>query len=641
MIVLFISIIAIAITILLYYKNPAIAPLRIFALIILCLLITNFTINIRSKEESNPPAVLIDCSASMARELTAVIQHTNNITFSHSRFFFSESLSKTKPGEGRFTNITNAISEVSKWRPSAILLISDGNHNYGKSPLSVIDELDIPIYCFGVGSALQKDLAIAQILYPEYAFKQDSIKIEVIVQSKGFDGGEGEIKLKVPSRQVEQNQTFPLSDVIAKQSIDFMIFGAQPGEEIVHIYLVPQPGEGTYENNELDFSLHILEKKISVLYYTDHLSFNTKFMLRALNEDKSLELVPFGKVSKGRYLGLSGNHTEKVLPSLNGFDVLVLDNVNLKKLFWHNIKEFLNQGKGILCMGSVEGLTNEWRDILPIDITGSLLKGNHHIKIIEPFSCLVIGDDYPPFSIINRVIGIKENVVIIAKTGRLPIIAYRNYGNGMVFQINVMDIGTWQFLQVGLRQKNLLSCLVGDIVRFLSPLGKKGRLVLKSLQKNYIPGEMINLTLQSFDRDFKPKGDGDFYIEFEDVRVPFFEVQEGTYEATFVAKKSGAFELRALGKLGEEILKSNTLTIRVSPQSVETEQGLNSQLLKNISEATDGKYYSIDELRAFQLPESKERYVSKKIYFNSPIMYFVIFILLAIDWVLRRRRGII
>lgn len=641
MIALFVSIVAIIITIVLYYKNPTIAPLRIVALVMLFLLITNFTFTIQSKVRRNPPILLIDCSASMTRHMPSIMQDTQNISFQHERLFFSESLSQTVFKDGRFTNITNALVDANKLHPVAILLISDGNHNYGESPLSILEELDVPVYSFGVGSELQKDVAIMNISYPTYAFKGDSIKIEVVVQSKGFKSGVGEIELTVLPRKTALKQTFPLSDVIAKHTIDFMLRGVQPGQEFVHVRCAPQPGEETYENNEFDFSLYILDEKIRALYYSDHLSFNTKFIVRALNEDNIIELTPLTKVREKEYLELTELSTVYVLPNLGDFDVLLLDNINLRRLPWRDIHDFLNQGKGILCMGRIDGLTTEWRDILPIDIMPHMIKGEHRITITQPFSCLAVGEDYPPLVTMNRVLGAKENAVIIAVTGRLPIIAYRQYKNGILFQINGMDIGLWQFLQVGVRQKNVLTCLIGDIVRFLSPLGQKGRLVLTSLQKNYVLGEVVNVTLQSFDRNFKLKGGGDFYIEFADTRVPFFEMKEGMYEATYVAQKSGTFELRASGKLGEEVLTSNTVTLYVTPQGVEVEQGLNAQLLRNVSAKTGGGYHSIDELTTFQVPKSKEAYTSQEIYFNSPIVYFIIFILLAIDWIVRRRKGII
>lgn len=650
MIVLLISAVAIIISIFLYYKNINRALLRIVAFIIFFIVITNVTLNVRSKEIVNPPAFLVDYSASMAKYVPNIAEEINKITFPHSLFFFSETLQEAKADEaiqkkvtglGRFTDITSALSMVSRLNPSAIIVISDGNHNYGASPLSKVDELKAPVYCFGVGSTTQRDISIVDVLYPAYAFTGDSIKIEVVIESKEFTGGKGEIWLRSSPQKKGQKKSFFLGDVIAKNTVEFLIYATEPGLQKVHLYVTPQSGEDTQANNTYDFSIHILEKKIEVLYFTNHLSFNTKFILRVLGEDSHVELFPLIKTSEDRFLTLNNEKEEDIPPPLDEFDALILDNVNFSQLPWRSIEEFLNKGKGILCLGSIEGLTDTWRRILPIDITETVVKGHYPLKIIQPFSLLSIGDDYPPLSRINRIIGVKENGVIIAEADQFPIIAYRNYGKGLVFQMNAIDIGIWQFLQTGLKQEDLLSRLIGDIIRFISPVGQKGRLVLTSIHRDYVVGETIDLTLQSFDRDFRPAAGGDFYCDVENIKIPFFEIKEGTYEATFVAKKSGTFQIKATGKLGPETLNSKALKITVSRKAIETERGLNKQLLKTLAEITGGSYHSLEELEDFKLPPSEDRYISKQINFNSPISYFLIFILFAVDWLLRRKRGTI
>jgi len=644
LIVSLISLFGIILTVFLYLKNLTQAPLRIASFVILYLLITGFVLSIPIKEKSSPPALLIDYSASMTRYFPAVVQETDKIVSPHSRFFFSESLIETAPEgnlpSGAFTDITGAIKEISKMHPLAILLISDGNHNYGSPPFSIIENVDIPIYCFGVGTETRRDAAIMDVNYPEYAFMGDSVKIEVIIQSQGFEGGEGNIHLLSIQKKREQKKSFLLSNVKAKNKVDFWIHTSQLGEEKFLVRLKPQPGEETYENNEFEFSLKTLKERLKVLYYTEHLSFNTKFVLRALEQDDHIEFLALSQIDKERYNNLT-TQQHVALPELSRFDVLLLDNVALQKLPWRDVDEYLKQGLGIACIGTIESYTNSWREILPITTTGLPLKGKHRITIVEPFSCLAPGDEYPPFTYINRVMSIKEDAVIIAEVENMPVIAYSNYEQGIIFQISGVDIGTWQFIQHGLTQRNLLSCLMSDIVRFISPEGKHRRLILKSMRNDYTIGETIELTAQSYDRTFRRTGGGDFFIQFNGERIPFFEVSKGIYKASFVAERSGVFRLEASGKLDEETLRSNELDIKVSSRPVEIEQGLNREILQTLSSETGGEYYSIDELDAFEIPVPQERKTLRKLNLDSPISYIVLLCLLVIDWFLRRRQGII
>ncbi|MCK5259048.1 MAG: hypothetical protein KAJ69_05960, partial [Thermoplasmatales archaeon] len=164
---------------------------------------------------------------------------------------------------------------------------------------------------------------------------------------------------------------------------------------------------------------------------------------------------------------------------------------------------------------------------------------------------------------------------------------------------------------------------------------------LKSLHKDYNIGETIDLTLQSFDRNFRLVGGGDFYIELDNKRIPFFEDNKGIYKASFIADTSGNFKIKASGKLNEESLSSNELEINISTMPIEIEQGLNKEFLQTLSVKTGGKYYPVDELDTFKISMPKNKHVLKKINFDSPISYFIILCLLAIDWFVRRKRGVI
>ncbi len=135
MIIFFISLIAIGLTILLYYKSLALAPIRIVAIILLYILITGFILSFGVKRRKNPPVVLTDYSASMARYIDDIQQTINEIDFTHTQFYFGETLSTIVP-EGtqlssRFTNIAQPLMQIGKTQPAFIVLVSDGNHNYG------------------------------------------------------------------------------------------------------------------------------------------------------------------------------------------------------------------------------------------------------------------------------------------------------------------------------------------------------------------------------------------------------------------------------------------------------------------------------------------------------------------------------
>ena len=643
MIIFFISLIAIGLAVLLYYKSLALAPIRIVAIILLYILITGFILSFGVTRRKNPPVVLTDYSASMARYTDDIQQAINEINFTHTQFYFGETLSTTVP-EGtqrssRFTNIAQPLKQIGKTQPAFIVLVSDGNHNYGHFPFSEIKELNTPVYCFGVGSEKPRDVAIVDVRYPAYAFVNDSIKIEVVIESQGFTGGRAQVVLRYNKK--EQKKSFLLNTTKAKTKLEFSVNVHQPEQVKVFVDVARQPEELSYKNNKLEFPLRVLPRKTKVIYFTEHLSFNTKFMLRTRIQEDYIDLIPLARIDENTVLNLVTDAKLINLPGLDDIDVIILDNVHLGKVPWRNIEESLKKGMGLLCVGSIQGHTALWNDILPINTTEALVKGTFQLRIKEPFSCFVPGVDYPPLSAINRVLGVKDKAIIIAQANNVPIIAYHNYGTGTVFQINGIDIGTWQFLQLGLKQKDLLAHLLRDVIRFLSPIGKNKRLFLNTLHRIYNVGETITLKLQSYDQNYRLAGGGDFFFEFDNTEIPFFETGKGMYQACFISKKAGDIFLQASGKLEDEELTSNTLEFTVSGAIIEIDQGLNKDFLQTLASETGGEYFSLNELAVFELPLPENVHRLKTIDFDSPISYFLIFVLLAIDWIIRRRRGII
>jgi hypothetical protein len=634
-------IVSIILTVVLYRKNPVFIPVRIAAIVLLALLIFNVALPLRQKKAYTPPLLLRDHSASMAAHTTIITATVAEIKYPHVVVYFSESLYTQAPEDtatlGKFTNITGALRESYTSNPSSIIVISDGNHNVNADPLSQIETPRVPVHCFGIGRESRRDALLTDVVYPEYAYAGDSVHVQVTVQSAGFETGTGTVELQTKGGAMLQRMKFPLSTVRAKNTVAFTMPVEGLGEKTFRLVLKPLSAEHSYENNETSFSVHVLEEKLNVLYYTEHISFTTKFLLQILRASKRLNVTPVVQLTQGS-LRNANTQREVSLPSLAAFDVVIFDNIRTRHIPWSEVEEFLGNGGGILCIGTLENQTAQWREILPI-AAHSPVAGNHQLTIVEPFSILSPYDEYPPLATINRVTGVKQDAVVIAETNKIPVIAYRTHAHGVVFQINTSDIGTWHFLMQGMKREDVLSDLIADIVRFIAPSGHSGRLMLSSLRNRYYVGDIVDATLQSFDRDYRHAGGGDFFMKYDTSRIPFFEVQKGIYKATFIADKPGTYSLTARGKLHQEELASNELNLTIHAGTIESDQGLNKEFLEAVARTTGGTYAHFDEFSSFKPPPPQEQHIVRTFYLDKPITYILIVLVLAVEWFMRRKRG--
>lgn len=638
---LLISAAALIATILLYWKRPFQLILRVVAIILMLLLITNITIRTDTEVSLNNPIILVDYSASMKSHQAEILDRISKVDFTHDLFFSHCSLlSQEEPDSpGTYTDLKTAIEQAARKDPAFIVLISDGNHNYGNSPLSSAGMLNAPVYVYGAGEEKPRNVSIIDATYPQYAYSKDSVRIEVTVESGGFPTGTTELILNSAKGERIASRSVPLSDVSARNAVAFTYIANEPGSVQLKLSVPPQSNEMSYEDNTYSLSLTILKEKISILYYTDHLSFNTRFILRSIQGDEHLSLLPIARLGSNEFHDIAQGVRLTRLPDLADFDVLILDNADLKTLPLRNAPRILSRGTGILLSGTLRGITPGWLEVMPINVAEGILHGSYKIEVIETFSALD-QDNNPPVRAINRVVSAKDDAVIIARAGNFPVIGYRLHERGKIFQIAIADLGLWHFLRSGLKGDAFLPRLLGDIVRSVSPDGQHQRLLLSSAEREYSLGETVHLTLQSYDRDFRPAGAGDFFLVVDEEKIPFYESKRGKYEAELVAKTTGRQEVFAEGELDGEQLKSNVLDINVSSRAVENEYRMNRELLSRIASMTGGGFHTLDQFGNIPAPETIPKTERKTLGFDSPFTYAAVFLFLAIDWVLRRRRGI-
>ena len=639
---LLISAAAIIITIFLYARKPLQLALRVCAVIVMYLLLTNFSLRIDTRKERANPVVIVDYSMSMRTHLPSLFNLLSNLNTRHEILFAHESLLvRQEPEEfGKYTNITSMIEQATKKDPASVILITDGNHNYGASPITVAQESDIPIYVYGIGEEITRDVSIERVEYPQYAYRGDTIEVEAIIETGGFRSGTSETFLESATGKRIATQPLPLSEVTARSNVFFKQVVTDVGKHQYKIFTPQQAGEVSYDNNEYAYSVSVLEDKLKALYYTDHVSFNTKFILRSIDKDKHISVTAIARIDPSAFQLIESGTRINELPDIAGFDVLIFDNVNLARLPWKGIPELTVSGKGIILSGTTEGINPSWREIMPIRVASGYLHGVFQPDIIEPFS-IFSGSAIPPFKNINRIVDAMEDAVIIARVNNLPVVGYRVHGRGKIFQICLVDLGEWHFMRRGLKAEDLLQNLLSDVVRFVSPISDYGRLVLGTHRTEYEFGENALFFLQAYDRDFRSAGGGDFFLIAGDRNVPFYETSMGYYEASYLANTTGKLDLRAQGELHAEELKSNIVSIYVIGRSVENERRLNRPLLQRIAASSGGEFHTLDEFAKITVPERTESITSRMINLNSPITYLVVLCLLVLDWIIRRRKGVV
>ena len=161
-------------------------------------------------------------------------------------------------------------------------------------------------------------------------------------------------------------------------------------------------------------------------------------------------------------------------------------------------------------------------------------------------------------------------------------------------------------------------------------------------------GEMVQISgNQPFEQSSEPKRNVMITL-FHDsneilMRDILFNIEEQRWMGEFRAPGPGEYQYSIHFELENEPIQTGSFQVLES--QIELNQVfLNKKLLTSISNETDGQYLpwaSRDSLLIKLNPKVRREFKANIIKFNeSKILLFIIILLLCIEWIIRRRRGL-
>ncbi len=189
----------------------------------------------------------------------------------------------------------------------AILLISDGVHNAPGGNDRVLEAAgtartwDAPIYTSTIGADAQvNDLEIRVARSQELAFAGQSIPVTVEVQQRGSIGDRVDVTLTAPDGQKTTQEIRLAPDKNAEAT--FLVTSEEIGLFQYQIQVAGLPGEATASNNSASFQMRVVDEPVKALVLEGKPYWDTKFLLRMLTDDPSLEVDCLVRISQERFL---------------------------------------------------------------------------------------------------------------------------------------------------------------------------------------------------------------------------------------------------------------------------------------------------------------------------------------------------
>ena len=599
------------------------------------------------------------------------------------------------------TSLAGGLTEITlvlKGLPlSGLILISDGGDNSRQDPIQAAQisaALEIPVFTIGLGQGtIPNDREITQVTTARAVMEASIFDVNVTVRNRGYAQQEFDIIIEDGDRVVASKKV-PAGKIQTPQRYTLELTSEDEGPKVYVVRIPEEEDETILHNNRRAFLVNKEDKTSNVLYIEGHPRNEYKFIRRAVAGDKSLRLVTYLKTGPQKFLRqgiqspqeLANGFPEKK-EELYKYAAIVLGDIS-KNFFSADqlamIREFVSErGGGYLMLGGSSALEDGFfvspiADVLPLALpdraqySSQLRQGIGDEKFSlrltpegEHTAILRLGIDgadnrrlwqkMPQLQGINVTGGAKPGATVLAVHPTLslgdeplPVIAYQRYGRGRSMVITTASTWRWQML---LPHEDLShERFWRQVLRWLA-IPAPSPVEISLDRESYGLDDQVNVRVRVSDSEYKPVNDATVWLKLTDSAGTVQDIQlegdiddEGFYRGAFKVHKDGIhlIEVTAASPTGEA-QEVSTHFLVADPVAEFIDAGLDTDLLETMAEASGGKFYTasnadrlVKDLKSLQkvVPVAVEQEI-----WDMPIVLFLLVGLFALEWLIRRRKG--
>jgi hypothetical protein len=553
-------------------------------------------------------------------------------------------------GGGLTTNLWKVLDLIidSENNLAGAIIISDGIITEGKNSVDDLMNLKIPIHVIGVGERSELvDISILSLDVPTVVLKGDKVDLKVTIQSIGNINERLNVSLYRESKLLG-SKPIRLSGMGSKNEANFRFNAKEIGRQQFEVRVSSVKDEINIQNNRQKFSLLVLKDKYKVALITGSPNKNTSPIKKIIKKNKRIRLDHYIRV-----------RDQKFKPDINNFwkspyELIIFDNYPIKPLSPNFIRIL---GKKIIANQSslmhVTGPNQGNKSLKGINtILGIALVDSTQIseKVYWDFIKTNNTDiDYPPLEQSLFLIGERttaDSLAIFESGWPLWIRNKNNNFRSVIFATSELNV-LYHF-QDNKNQNNLLNSILSTEVGWLLKTDASNENYFRLNKDSFQQGEMIKLTgTQPFDnssfvnsinfaivKDNETKYSGDIDYNFDRER----------WEGEFRASSPGSYLYKLFMAESKKPFQTGSFTVLES--QIELSQVyLNQELLKKISNNTNGEYYHWDDrdkLLKLISPKVRREFKADIIKLTeNRFVLIILIILLCFEWALRRLKGLI
>ncbi|MCF6332154.1 MAG: hypothetical protein L3J11_02630 [Draconibacterium sp.] len=536
----------------------------------------------------------------------------------------------------------------------ALILAGDGIYNEGKNPVNVINEVNFPIYTIGFGDTTKVvDSRIQNIEVNRTSFSGNRFAVDIDVQFLKLKG-------KALKLSVVQNNNELASTIVTPPNEnyfytkEFILEAGNPGLKHFSVKIETVQNERNTKNNTAGFVINVLENKQKILILSDGPHPDIGAIKNTLDLQKTYEVSVFTEEPYPKNLSEYNLLVLNQLPNSGKSVAGIIKKAELGRLpilFIVGDKTFLPQlntlaqgvtikplaGSGEEAQATINtnfatfNLSEDFKELLP-----------KFPPLFVPFADYELEPEFTPL-FYQKILNIETAKPLIA-TGNL-----NGRKTGFIFG---EGIWRWRLYDYYINQnQNHFNELVNQLIQYLSLRENEDNFIV-DFKPVYAEIEDVVLTAEVYNDAFERNTSNEVNIEIKNTNGDefnsTFDIQGEKYYLNTGKLPTGDYTFSANVTIGKETF-NETGSFTIVPVNLENlVTRANHNMLYQLATQSGGKFYLSNEVDRLISDLKNNNKLKPTSYFQEMVrellnlrwLFFVLLILLSVEWFLRKYWGI-
>jgi uncharacterized membrane protein len=599
---------------------------------------------------------------------------------------------------GAQTKISSALDvarqELAGLPLAGLVVVSDGADTTDAQlteALLAMKAANVPVFTVGVGrDSLTKDVQIDRVSTPRTALKGTSLMVDALVTQTGFAGETVRLDVEDEGRIVgSQEVKLPIDGEPAAVRVRFTASDAGP--RVFRFRISPRSGEVVTQNNQREALVDVYDRTEKILYFEGEPRPELKYLHRAVDDDKNLQVVTLLRTADNKYYRLVLDSADqlaggfpKTREELFAYRGLILGSIEAAAFTGDQLRmisEFVERrGGGLLMLGGGRSFSEGGyagtpvADALPVVLERvaraldawpvSRLKvrptragEGHALAQIAPTEAASLKrwNDLPTLISVNPLKAVKPGATVLLtgadeRRRTQPVLAFQRYGRGKAIAFSVLDSWRWQMHASIPLEDMTHENYWRQLLRWLVE-GVPGAVEVHTSADRVEAGEPVTVLADVVDEAFVELNDAHVIASVTtpagatiDLPLQWTGERNGQYRGTFVAPATGMYRTRVEASRAGKTIGTGQAHMRAAPGDAEYfDATMHAARLQRIANETGGRFYTPETLGA--LPEDLKytgrgvTTVEERDLWHMPVVLLLLVALTCAEWGYRRAVG--